>query len=470
MTASSRFVALNLAAHPDDEDGATMHYYRQARDYYVHSVVFTRGEGGQNEIGPELYEELGAIRSEETERAARSLGTQVHFLNFYDFGYSKSAEETFDVWGGRDQVTAALVHIIRRLRPDVIFTNHDTITVGPRRQHGHHQAVGIVAYDAFALAADPNYHPEQLEVSGVEVWQPSRLYFRHRQLPESWDATVPVGDRNPASGDSYAVGAAYALGFHASQGMGQFAERVAGLSANYFSILQSVDEPPAGGDLFAALPPRAALVPDISYLIDSGRINPLGTDELTVDDTLVVPGRSVWVTWAVTENARLKLTGALDTVLTTSPALLHISGDAHPTRPAKVYQYDRLKNHPPVIYAVFDGDAIAPTYAGYLPFHIVPPVHMEPASAVVRLRPGDNQVPFHASVFDDSLEKIPVAISVKRSGTTALLYESAFHLSAEAGVEGGLGRVASRGPPDRRIRHRGAWARRCWLQHRRARL
>ena len=79
-------VVLNLAAHPDDEDGATMTYYRYAKDAVVYSVIFTRGEGGQNQAGPELYEALGAIRTRETEAAARALGTQVHFLNFKDFG------------------------------------------------------------------------------------------------------------------------------------------------------------------------------------------------------------------------------------------------------------------------------------------------------------------------------------------------------------------------------------------------
>ncbi len=415
-----------------------MHYYRQAKNYRVHSVIFTRGEGGQNEVGPELYEALGAIRSEETEKAARNLGTQVHFLNFYDFGYSKTAEETFEAWGGREKVTAELVHIIRRLRPDVIFTNHDTLTVGPARQHGHHQAVGIAAYDAFALAANSGFYPEQLEASDVEVWQPKRLYLRHWRKPESYDATVPVGDLDPASGDSYAAGAASALGFHASQGMGQFAERIAGLSANYFSLLRSVDTPPAGGDLFAALVPQASLAPHISYLIDSGRIEPLSPDLLTVDDALVVRGQEVSLTWPATEDARLELTGALDTVLTTSPLTLRIPRDAHFTRPSKVYQYGRQKNHPPVVYKVFEDDVPAPAYAGYLPLHIAPPVHIEPANAVVRLRPGDNQVPYRVHVFDEKLEEIPVSISVSSQGSALPLYEGTARLTAQPKVNGSL--------------------------------
>ena len=132
-------VVMNLAGHPDDEDGRTLTYYRRAKNAIAYSVIYTRGEGGQNEIGPELYEELGAIRTTETERAARILGTQTYYLNFNDFGYSKTARETFDLWGGEDLVTSRLVYLIRKLKPDVLFTNHDTLTPGPRRQHGQHQ-------------------------------------------------------------------------------------------------------------------------------------------------------------------------------------------------------------------------------------------------------------------------------------------------------------------------------------------
>ncbi|HMB93670.1 MAG TPA: PIG-L family deacetylase, partial [Rhodothermales bacterium] len=205
LQAPRPLVMMNLAAHPDDEDGTTMAYYRHAKNAIVHSVVFTRGEGGQNEIGPELYEALGAIRSDETERAARHLGTQVHFLNFSDFGYSKMADEAFELWGGRDRVTARLVYLIRKLKPDVLFTNHDTLTTGPNRQHGQHQAVGIAAYDAFELAADPTYHPEQLEEEDVDLWQPKRLFLRHWRSSESDDVQVPVGEVLASKGISAAA-------------------------------------------------------------------------------------------------------------------------------------------------------------------------------------------------------------------------------------------------------------------------
>ncbi|MEM6326303.1 MAG: PIG-L family deacetylase, partial [Bacteroidota bacterium] len=139
---------MNLAAHPDDEDGLTLAYYRGHRDALATSIIFTRGEGGQNEIGPDLYERLGAVRTRETEAAARVLGTQVIYLNHYDFGFSKHAREAFAEWSlpqtgfweprraegrvevGREAVTAGLVYLYRKHKPDVVFTNHDTVTVG----------------------------------------------------------------------------------------------------------------------------------------------------------------------------------------------------------------------------------------------------------------------------------------------------------------------------------------------------
>ncbi len=85
----------------------------------------------------------------ETERAARIIGSEVYFLNFVDFGFSKTAKETFDFWG-KDSTVARLVYIIRKLKPEVLFTNHDSVS-----GHGNHQAVGIAALQAFSLAADP---------------------------------------------------------------------------------------------------------------------------------------------------------------------------------------------------------------------------------------------------------------------------------------------------------------------------
>ena len=170
------FTILCLAAHPDDEDGATLAFYRYLYGYDAYTIFYTRGEGGQNETGPELYDELGKIREQECYDAAKIQGSKTFFLGELDFGYSKTAKETFKFWGGEDSVLARLVYFIRVIRPDVVITNHDTITTKPNRQHGNHQAVGITVFEAFDKAADPNYHPEQL-VYGIEPWQIKKLFF-----------------------------------------------------------------------------------------------------------------------------------------------------------------------------------------------------------------------------------------------------------------------------------------------------
>jgi len=175
--ADSGLVLLCLSAHPDDEDGAALAFYSILNGVKCYSIFYTRGEGGQNEIGPQLDEELGKIREQETREAAKIQHSIPLFLGFLDFGYSKTAKETFRIWGGKDSVLARIVLLIREIRPDVIITNHDTITILPRRQHGNHQAVGITAYDAFDKAADPSYHPEQL-TNGVTPWQVHKLFFR----------------------------------------------------------------------------------------------------------------------------------------------------------------------------------------------------------------------------------------------------------------------------------------------------
>ena len=438
-------VVMNLAAHPDDEDGATMNYYRHAQNAIVYSVIFTRGEGGQNEIGPELYHALGAIRSQETEGAARALGTQVFFLNFYDFGYSKIAHEAFEKWGGRDFVTARLVYLIRKHKPDVLFTNHDTVTVGPRRQHGQHQAVGIAGYDAFALAADASYHPEQLNEDGVDLWQPKRLYLRHwrRQDGQTYDAAVPVGAVDEATGQSYAANAADALAHHASQGMDMFARRLRGLTENSFTLLRAAtDAPLAADDLAANLPPNGDARPDIAYLIDSGRLASLPEGTLSLNDDIAVPGQSVQLRWKADQlperRLRWEFRGAIDTTLyladaTPGIATLAVSPEAVPTMPKKVYQYERFINHPPVVYAAYRAGTDDLLAAGYLPLEIAPPLYLEAAAAEMRLRPGSNPLPLHAQVYDPAAERLTVNVAVSRDADRAVVFHEQRPLAFDAG-------------------------------------
>lgn len=211
-----------IAAHPDDEDGTTLTVLR--RKYGVHTVSLfsTYGEGGQNAVGAELYEELGVIRARETIEASRIQGSEPHFLALKDFGFSKSSAETFRLWG-HDEALRRMVLKIRELRPDVVITNHDTTT-----GHGHHQATGRLALEAFDAAADPKRFVEQLSSAGI--WQVKRLFVRARPPAGSSNlvtgkgeaverfVTVDPNERDPIRGTIYAEQALSALQKHASQG------------------------------------------------------------------------------------------------------------------------------------------------------------------------------------------------------------------------------------------------------------
>ena len=208
---SNPWTVMCVAAHPDDEDGSTLTILR--RKYGVHTVSLfsTFGEGGQNAVGPELYEQLGVIRARETMAAAEVQGSEPHFLGFKDFGFSKSAEETFRAWGEKE-VLRRMVLQIRLLRPDVIITNHDT-TSG----HGHHQATGRTVLLAFDAAADPKQFPEQLSQAGV--WQVQRLFVRSRAQGDTTSGvTLDPNETDSARGTSYAQQALDALHKHATQG------------------------------------------------------------------------------------------------------------------------------------------------------------------------------------------------------------------------------------------------------------
>ena len=210
-----------IAAHPDDEDGTSLIVMRRKYGAHTVSLFSTFGEGGQNAIGPELYEELGAIRARETMAAAEIQGSEPHFLGLKDFGYSKSFEETFQKWG-HDEALRRMVLQIRKLRPDVIITNHSVTT----NDHGHHQATARLELEAFDAAADPTKFPEQLK-DGVTVWQVQRLFVRARgnaaQSPGGQGGgeqivTIDPNERDPVRGTMFVEQALSALQKHATQG------------------------------------------------------------------------------------------------------------------------------------------------------------------------------------------------------------------------------------------------------------
>jgi LmbE family N-acetylglucosaminyl deacetylase len=228
-----------VAAHPDDEDGSTLTILRRKYGIHTVSLFSTFGEGGQNAVGPELYEDLGVIRARETTAAAEVQGSEPHFLGFKDFGFSKSAEETFKAWGERE-VLRRMVLQIRLLRPDVIITNHDT-TSG----HGHHQATGRTVLVAVDAAADPQQFPEQLAQAGV--WQVKRLFVRSRgeAAAGAQVITLDPNETDPVRGTTYAQQALEGLHKHATQGPWPKTVPAGGARPIRYSLVKQAPNTPA---------------------------------------------------------------------------------------------------------------------------------------------------------------------------------------------------------------------------------
>jgi len=205
-----------VAAHPDDEDGTSLIVMRRKFGAHTVSLFSTFGEGGQNAIGPELYEEMGAIRARETMAAAEIQGSEPHFLGLKDFGFSKTRDEAFKFWGHEEGLRRMVLEI-RQLRPDVIITNHSTTS----NDHGQHQATALMVVEAFDAAADPNKFPEQLK-DGVTTWQVQRLFVRMRGNAAANDSTsiitIDPNEKDPVRGVVYAEEALRALQQHATQG------------------------------------------------------------------------------------------------------------------------------------------------------------------------------------------------------------------------------------------------------------
>lgn len=207
---------LVIGAHPDDEDNQLLSYLSLHDGAAVSYLSLTRGEGGQNSIGSELGPALGVLRTGELLAARSADQSMQYFTRAYDFGFSKTAEETFQHWP-RDSVLADVVRIIRRVRPDIIVT---IFSGTPRDGHGHHQVSGILAREAFAAAADPNRFPEQIR-AGLRAHRALQLVQATGYRQADPTQRFATGTVDPLFGRSYAQIAAIGRSRHRSQDMGQ---------------------------------------------------------------------------------------------------------------------------------------------------------------------------------------------------------------------------------------------------------
>jgi len=211
-----------VVAHPDDEDGGLL--TREARGKGIHTLLLTltRGEGGQNKTGDTFSDALGLLRALELLASDRYYGVEQRFTRVADFGYSKTADETFQKWGGHDVPLQDIVHVIREFRPDVLIARFS----GTERDgHGHHQASAILTQEAFRAAADPNRFPEQIK-QGLQVWQAKKLYIGNvcgfgasSCSDENYTVKLNTGEDDPVLGTSYVQFAIEGLRHQSSQGL-----------------------------------------------------------------------------------------------------------------------------------------------------------------------------------------------------------------------------------------------------------
>lgn len=214
---------LYVAAHPDDENSAMIATLAEGRLLRTAYLSVTRGDGGQNLIGSELGPALGLIRTHELLSARRIDGGEQMFTRAIDFGYSKTPEETFRIWG-HEEVLGDVVRAIRTFRPDVVVARFPENGDGG---HGHHTASAILAHEAFLAAGDPKRFPGQI-AEGLAPWKPRRLFWnawRRDGKPNPGAIPFELGDYNPALGRSYTETAAESRSQHKSQGFGSSERR-----------------------------------------------------------------------------------------------------------------------------------------------------------------------------------------------------------------------------------------------------
>jgi LmbE family N-acetylglucosaminyl deacetylase len=224
---------LHTAAHPDDESTELLTYLGRGQGARVAYLSLNRGEGGQNGIGPELGEGLGVIRTEELLAARKLDGAEQYFTRAFDFGFTRSAEETLRKWN-REEVLGDMVRVIRMMRPLVVVSGFS----GTERDgHGQHQVAGMLTPEAIKAAGDANRFPDQISKEGLQPWQVLKVYGRRFDQVSGPRAEFDVGVFDPVLGRSYAELADDGRSRHRSQDYGRI--QVRGSQVRSFPRLQS---------------------------------------------------------------------------------------------------------------------------------------------------------------------------------------------------------------------------------------
>src|SRR6266404_5473094 len=237
---------MQVTAHPDDEDGGMLTLESRGKGVSTVLMSLTRGEGGQNKLGSNLFDVLGVLRTLELLASDRYYGVEQRFSRVADFGYSKTPEETFQKWQGHDVALGDMVRVIRSFRPDVLIARFSGTD---RDGHGHHQASAILTKEAFRAAADPKRFPEQI-VEGLQPWQAKKLYtgkvcgfFASTCDAANYTVRLNTGVNDPVLGTSYIQFAMKGLRHQLSQGSGSWTVEPGDRFTHYKLVDSVVDSP-----------------------------------------------------------------------------------------------------------------------------------------------------------------------------------------------------------------------------------
>src|SRR5699024_1205679 len=240
---------LNTGAHPDDERSDLLAYLSRGLGVKTSSLIANRGEGGQNEIGSELGDGLGIIRSNEMVEAADITGVKAYHLSettsdsIYDFGFSKSPEETLEKWDA-DITYERFIRFLREYQPDIVMPSFRDV----ENQHGHHRAMTILSERAYEDAADPDVYPEHFD-EGLSPWQMTKLYL-HAESEDTATTSSELGHFDPLYVMSYPQIGEPPRYWHKRHGMGNDVP-VAPRQFHLELVGHSVDD---NGDFFSGIP------------------------------------------------------------------------------------------------------------------------------------------------------------------------------------------------------------------------
>src|SRR4051812_12454298 len=260
---------LHGTAHPDDEHGGVLAKLSRGDGARVILLTLTRGESGDNAIGPQLFDALGLIRTDELLTADKYYGVdEQYFSTMIDYGFSKRLDETTEKWG-LENAFQDVVRVIRMTRPWIVISRFQGTA---RDGHGNHSAAGVLSQQASEAAGDPNRFPEQI-AEGLRPWSPMKVYIGGLRADENWTVRVDSGEYNPVLGDSYANIASFGLSFQRSQNGGRYIPG-AGHTYNYYTRTASrVKAPDKESSIFDGI--------DTSYaglFKTLGRTAPAGVD------------------------------------------------------------------------------------------------------------------------------------------------------------------------------------------------